>query len=70
MVHEMPDAGAFFREIASILRPDGKVLVVEPPFHVSKSAFKETLEKARNAGLTPAKGPKILLSKSAILIKS
>ncbi|MHB8791277.1 MAG: class I SAM-dependent methyltransferase [Desulfobulbaceae bacterium] len=67
MVHEVPDQEAFFREIASILRPGGKVLVVEPPLHVAKKDFAATLAAARAAGFTTAPGPKVLLSKTAVL---
>jgi len=49
--------------------PKGQVLVVEPPFHVSKSVFDETIRKARNAGFTLIERPKVLLSKTAVLKK-
>ena len=39
MVHEVPDAEAFLREVASLLKLKGKLLVVEPKFHVSASSF-------------------------------
>ena len=69
MVHEVPDQEGFFHEIGSILRPGGQVLVVEPPLHVSNKAFAATLATARAAGFTPAPGPRVLLSKTAILRK-
>ncbi len=39
MVHEVSDQMGFFREIKSILKPDGKVFIIEPKFHVSKNDF-------------------------------
>ncbi len=69
VVHEVPNQEEFFNEIGVILKPKGQVLVVEPPFHVSKSAFEETIRKARNAGFTVVERPKILLSKTAVLKK-
>lgn len=69
MLHEVPNPEEFLNEIASILKPNGKVLIVEPPFHVSKSAFEEIIRKARNAGLTLADRPKVFLSKTAVLKK-
>jgi len=69
MVHEVPNQEEFFNEIGVILKPKGQVLVVEPPFHVSKSAFEETIRKARNAGFTLVERPKVLLSKTAVLKK-
>lgn len=69
MVHEVLNREEFFQEIESLLNPSGQVLIVEPPFHVSKRAFKETVSIARGAGFTPADGPKVLFSKSVILRK-
>jgi ubiquinone/menaquinone biosynthesis C-methylase UbiE len=69
VVHEIPDKGELFKELESILQPGGQVLVVEPPFHVSKSAFAETVEKARKAGFKPEQGPKVLFSRTVILKK-
>jgi ubiquinone/menaquinone biosynthesis C-methylase UbiE len=69
MVHEIPDQGGLFAELAPILKPGGQILVVEPPFHVSKSAFERTIGLARDAGLTPEDGPKVAFSKAVILRK-
>jgi FkbM family methyltransferase len=69
VVHEVPNSKEFFKEIKSILKSNGQVLVVEPPFRVSKKAFEETIRKARDAGLKPVQGPKVLLSKTVILKK-
>jgi ubiquinone/menaquinone biosynthesis C-methylase UbiE len=67
VVHEIKDKEEFFNEIVTILKPEGKVLIVEPPFHVSKREFEETVGKARDAGLTEVERPKMLLSKAAVL---
>ncbi len=69
VVHEVPNQEDLFNEIGVILKPKGQVLIVEPPFHVSKSAFEETIRKARNAGFTLIERPKVLLSKKAVLKK-
>ena len=69
VVHELPNQEEFFHEIGSMLRPNGKVLVVEPPFHVSKAAFEETIGKSQDAGFTPIERPRIFLSKAVILKK-
>ena len=70
VVHELPSQEIFFKEIEGILKPNGKVLVVEPPFHVSKRAFAETIRTAEAAGLTPTIGPKVFFSRTAILRNS
>ncbi len=45
IVHEVPNKEALFVEIGTILKPNGQVLIVEPPLHVSKSEFEETVKK-------------------------
>ena len=69
VVHELPNQKEFLEELKSILKPKGQALIVEPPFRVSKTAFEETIRKARDAGFTLAEGPKVFLSKTAILKK-
>jgi ubiquinone/menaquinone biosynthesis C-methylase UbiE len=69
MVHEIPKKEEFFNEIRKILRPNGQVLIVEPPFHVSKTAFEETVRKAKEVGFTDMEGPNVLLSKTVLLKK-
>jgi ubiquinone/menaquinone biosynthesis C-methylase UbiE len=66
MVHEVPDSEAFLREIASLLKPKGKLLIVEPKFHVSASSFKKTIEAAQLAGMKPISEPKICFSRSML----
>lgn len=72
MVHEIRNKEEFFNEIGTILRPNGQVLIVEPPFHVSKSVFEETAKKTkktRKTGFTDLEGPDVLFSKTMILKK-
>jgi hypothetical protein len=52
MVHETPSPSLFFKEVADMLKAGGRMLVVEPRFHVNKSMFAETVEAGQNAGLT------------------
>jgi ubiquinone/menaquinone biosynthesis C-methylase UbiE len=70
VVHELRDPAAFFREIAAALRPEGSVLVVEPPLHVSRRAFEESLAAAGREGLRVASRPRIGPNKVALLAKS
>ncbi len=69
LLHEIPNQEIFFNEIQAILKPNGQVFIVEPPFHVSKSAFEETIRKSQEAGFTLVARPKVLLSKTVLLQK-
>lgn len=70
IVHEVPNQKAFLEEMRSILKPNGKVFVVEPKlFHVSKKAFEETIMKAIETGFEPIEEPKVFLSRAVIFGK-
>jgi ubiquinone/menaquinone biosynthesis C-methylase UbiE len=69
LLHEVPDQDGFLEEMATMLNPGGQVLIVEPPFRVSKTEFEETVRRALNAGLSVVGRPKVLFSKAALLKK-
>ena len=70
MVHEVPDIISFLNEVASHLKPEGRFLIVEPKGHVSESDFNDTLKLARSAGLKQISAPKVLFSRTALLIQN
>jgi len=70
VVHEVPSQQDLFAELATILRPNGTVLVVEPPFHVSRKAFEETVRIASKARLTDLRRPRVGLNKAVLLRKT
>ncbi|MDR3632149.1 MAG: class I SAM-dependent methyltransferase [Desulfocapsaceae bacterium] len=70
MLHEVPRQDALFGEMTTILKIGGKMLIVEPPLHVSRQEFGKTLEIARGAGFAVMDGPKILFGRTAILTNS
>ncbi|HER43031.1 MAG TPA: class I SAM-dependent methyltransferase [Candidatus Eisenbacteria bacterium] len=67
LVHEVPDPGAFFREMRQALRPGGKCLIVEPAGHVSGEAFEATLDDACGAGFAVSPGPGLGKNHTAVL---
>jgi ubiquinone/menaquinone biosynthesis C-methylase UbiE len=68
MVHEVPNQKNFFREIRSILKPNGRFLVVEPKyFHVSKREFQDTINTAIEIGFEPIKKPRVYLGRTVVL---
>ncbi|MCG6538156.1 MAG: class I SAM-dependent methyltransferase [Syntrophales bacterium LBB04] len=67
MVHEVPDVEAFLKGVASLLKREGRLLIVEPKLHVSAYSFKKTIMAAQQAGLKPIFEPKIWFSRSMLL---
>ena len=67
LVHEVPDAEAFFAQIRAALRPGGTCLTAEPTGHVSKKRFEETLAAAGRAGFKVSARPEIRRSHAALL---
>jgi ubiquinone/menaquinone biosynthesis C-methylase UbiE len=70
MLHEVPDQEKYLKEIAALLKPNGKILLVEPPFQVSKSEFEATLNKAKAAHLAVVESPKVFMGRTAVLEKA
>jgi 2-polyprenyl-3-methyl-5-hydroxy-6-metoxy-1,4-benzoquinol methylase len=69
MVHEVPDPDAFLREIFSIIKPGGKLLLVEPIFHVSHSAFQATRDLAISIGFKRIDEPHVIFSRAILLVR-
>lgn len=70
MLHEVPDQSVFLREIHGFLKPKGRLLLVEPKFHVSSEAFHKTTNIAEKTGFTPISQPRIFLSRAVLYAKS
>ena len=67
MVHEVPNQEILFKEIKSILKPNGKALIVEPKFHVSKTTFEETEKVVKKIGFEVIERPKLFMSRAVVL---
>jgi ubiquinone/menaquinone biosynthesis C-methylase UbiE len=67
MVHEVPHASAFLAEVAALLRPGGRLLLVEPKGHVGAAAWQRTIEAAGACGLEPDGAPRVAFSRAALL---
>lgn len=70
MVHETPDPAAFLREVRTLLKPDGRLLVVEPKIHVRRAAFETLRAQARSAGLVERQAITRLLSRGVLLARA
>jgi ubiquinone/menaquinone biosynthesis C-methylase UbiE len=69
MVHEFPDAGRFFAEVAAASKPGAPVLLAEPRGHVKPSTFDSELQAASGAGFKVVERPSIRHSHAALLKK-
>ena len=68
MAHEVQDKDRLFSEIRSVLKPQAKLLFVEPRLHVSKPDFKKTVNIALDAGLELTDGFRVGLSRTALCV--
>lgn len=70
MLHEAPDPGGLLGEVADLLNPAGKVLLIEPPLHVTAREFAHELDLARKAGLEKVAGPEVWMCHTALFSKT
>ena len=66
MVHEVPDAARFMDETRCMLKERGRLLLVEPKFHVHAAKFWKTVEITWKAGFTLLSEPRIAFSRAVL----
>jgi ubiquinone/menaquinone biosynthesis C-methylase UbiE len=67
MIHEVPDQDNLFSELKSILKPERKIFIIEPNFHVSKKSFEEMINKIQKNGFEIIERPKVIFSRTVLL---
>ena len=67
VVHEVPDQASFFTEIRQSLKPDGKLLFVEPKGHVSQDEFAASVTVAESVDFVSEVLPKKMGERVALL---
>ena len=70
MVHEVPDQRRLLGEIHACLKPDGKLLLAEPPLHVSRKTFVDEVASAEAMGFRVAARPLVRWSQAVLLKKA
>ncbi|MCJ2164938.1 MULTISPECIES: methyltransferase domain-containing protein [unclassified Pseudodesulfovibrio] len=70
MVHEVPDIDTYFLQMSRCVRPGGRLLLLEPKFHVSPAHFDTEMSASVSAGFVRESSPNIFLSHAAVLKKS
>jgi ubiquinone/menaquinone biosynthesis C-methylase UbiE len=69
VAHEVPDKPRFFREILALLMQSGRLLLVEPKYHVTLGGFNRTLAVCREVGFGLLEEPAIALSRAILMGK-
>lgn len=70
VIHEVPDQELIFNEFHELLNPNGKILIVEPKFHVSKQTFDKMVNRILSNGFTIIDKPNFFLSRTLLIQKS
>jgi ubiquinone/menaquinone biosynthesis C-methylase UbiE len=69
VVHELPDQGAFFNEVFDVLKPGGRLLIIEPKGHVKEKDFERSILLALGAGFAKDDQAGEIGGRSAVLAK-
>jgi ubiquinone/menaquinone biosynthesis C-methylase UbiE len=69
MVHEVSDKSRFFGEVFRLLKHEGRLLMVEPRYHVSLRSFERTLTACKGAGFSLQEEPPVALSRAVLMGK-
>lgn len=70
VVHEMPGASWFFRQVAKAVKPGATLLLAEPSGHVKEAEFQAEIDAATAAGFAVTERPAIRRSQAAVLKKN
>lgn len=69
MLHEVPDQHRLLSEVFGCLKPGGKLLLVEPPIHVSAKKFASEVAVAEEVGFQIIERPQLRWSKAVLFEK-
>ena len=69
VAHEVPDRARFFDEISRTLKPDARLLLIEPGWHVSEEDFGQSVSAAEAAGLRKLDSPNVRGNRKALFEK-
>jgi ubiquinone/menaquinone biosynthesis C-methylase UbiE len=67
MIHEVTNPDKLLEELKSILKPSGRIYIIEPKFHVSKKSFKAMIDKIKSMGFEIIGSPKVFFSRTVLL---
>ncbi len=70
VLHEIPGKENLYRELHSLLKPGGKLLIIEPKGHVTKQEFKTMVIQFESLGLHSENCAGVFFSCTALLQKA
>jgi ubiquinone/menaquinone biosynthesis C-methylase UbiE len=69
VVHEVPNPAQFISQVADTLDSGGFFMIIEPPFHVSKKRFAESIRLTESSALVLEHRGRIPFGRVAVLLK-
>jgi ubiquinone/menaquinone biosynthesis C-methylase UbiE len=69
VVHEVPDRRAFLAQLARLLKPGARFLVIEPKGHASPRDLTEIIAEAEAVGLNVERPLRVFLSRGMLFAK-
>jgi len=70
VLHEIPGKEKLYKELHSLLKPGGKLLIIEPKGHVSKQQFKTMILQFTSSGFHAKSCSGVFFSHTALVQKS
>jgi SAM-dependent methyltransferase len=70
MLHEVPDQRRLLGEIHDLLKPGGRLLLAEPPIHISGKAFANEVAAAEAAGFQVQERLRLRWCRAAVLVNA
>ncbi len=67
MLHEVTDQSKFLKDVKKLMKRTASVLIVEPRLHVTKTAFDQTIQMAKQSGFKVEDRPPVSLSRAVLL---
>ncbi len=66
VVHEVPDRQRFLKQVAELLKPDARFMLIEPNHQVKETQFGQILEDAESVGMQIIKPIKVIFSRGML----
>lgn len=66
MMHELTDKKQILSEMKSLLKPDGRLYIIEQLWHPPKKDFEETVNTALHVGFRTVEKPKVFMRRAMV----